>query len=85
MNKIYAILSKEEYEELCAFDYGDLYSIRNGVNFTHFGKNLEIFCGVNRCGKLFINVNFYPIGHKTFDFDKLSEAIKWIKKHIEVR
>lgn len=82
--KIFATLTKKEYEQLCAFDYKDLYSIHHGMINTYFGENLEIFCSTNHCGKLFINVNFYPEGHRTFDFDELDKAIKWIKTKIEV-
>lgn len=82
--KIFATLTKKEYEQLCVFDYKDLYSIHQGAINTYFGQNLEIFCGINRYGKLFINVNFYPEGHRAFDFDELDKAIKWIKTKIEV-
>lgn len=85
MTRIYATLTKAEYEELCTFDYGKLYSIHTGVNFVRFGDKLEIFCGVNKNGRLFINVNFYPEGHKAFNFDDLSGAIKWAKKHVNVK
>lgn len=84
MAKILAMLTPQEYEKLCGFDYGDLYSAHRGTIYTHFSPSLEIFVGVNRYGRLFINVNFYPEGHKTFNFDCLSDAIKWAKKRVRV-
>lgn len=79
-----ATLTKSEYEKLCSFDYSDLYSAHRGAIFTDISNSLEIFVGVNRSGRLFINVNFYPEGHKTFNFDCLSSAIKWAKKRVSV-
>lgn len=84
MAKIFATFTKAEYEELCNFDYGKLYSIHTGVNYARFGDGLEIFCGVNKNGRLFISVNFYPEGHRTFNFDDLYGAIKWAKNHVGV-
>lgn len=87
MIKYFATFSREELERLNSLDYNQLYSLCKGVQFNTFGENeeLEIFCGVNRAGRLFINVNFYPEGHRSFDFDKLGEAIKWAKKHIKIK
>ena len=82
MAKALATLTQQEYEKLCAFDYCDLYSIHRGVIFTHICDSLEIFASVSRSGRLFIVVNFYSEGHKTFDFDNLSRAIKWAKNRV---
>lgn len=79
-----ASLTKAEYEKLCMFDYGDLYSIKTGAKHTFFGKQLQIFPCVNRYGKLYIQVNFYPEGHKSFDFDCLDDAVQWAKKRVTV-
>lgn len=84
MAQALAKLTKQEYEKLCSFDYNDLYSVHRGAILTHISDDLEIFVGVNRNGRLFINVNFYPEGHKTFNFDSLSCAIKWAKKRVDV-
>ena len=73
-----------EYEKLCSLDYGDLYSIHRGSLSTFISKSLDIFVGVNRYGKLYINVNFNQGGHKTFDFDCLSDAVKWATKRVAV-
>lgn len=82
--QILATLTKQEYEKLCSFDYCDLYSAHRGAIFTDISDSLEIFVGVNRSGRLFINVNFYPEGHRTFNFDSLSNAIKWAKNRVSV-
>ena len=82
MAQILATLTPQEYEKLCRFDYCDLYSAHKGAIFTPISESIEIFVGVNRYGHLFINVNFYPRGHKTFNFDCLSDAIKWSKKRV---
>ena len=66
------------------FDYGDLYSIHHGLKHTFFGKHLQIFVCVNRYGKLYIQVNFYPEGHKSFDFDCLDDAVDWAKRRVNV-
>lgn len=79
-----ATLTRAEYDKLCSFDYCDLYSVKRGAINTFISKNIEIFVGVNRYGRLFINVNFYPEGHKTFNFDSLSTAIDWAKKRVTV-
>jgi hypothetical protein len=84
MKNTLAILTKEEYSRLHNFDYCDLYSAHRGAILTPISNSLEIFVGVNRNGRLFINVNFYPEGHRTFHFDDLSGAIKWAKRHVNV-
>lgn len=84
MAKKYAVLAKTEYEKLCNFDYGDLYSVKNGSKHTFFGKYLQIFTCVNHYGRLYIKVNFYPEGGRAFNFDCLDEAIEWAKSHVEV-
>lgn len=84
MSKIFATLTKQEYEKLCSIDYGDLYSAHRGVIHTFISKSLEIFVGVNFQGRLYINVNFYPEGHATFNFDALSKAINYAKRHVSV-
>ncbi len=84
MAKILATLTYAEYDKLCSFDYCDLYSVKRGAINTFISKNLEIFVGVNRNGRMFINVNVYPEGHKTFNFDSLSDAIKWAKNRVTV-
>ena len=86
LRKIYATLSLEEYKSLCSFDYGKLYSIHTGCSYTWFGSDLEIFCGVNKHGKLFINVIFHSSGiRRGFDFDSLDVAIKYAKNHVDVK
>ena len=84
MVKKLATLTTGEYEKLCSLDYGDLYSIHGGSSSNFISRSLEIFVGVNRYGKLYINVNFYPEGHATFDFDDLAKAIRWATKRVAV-
>lgn len=84
MNKKLATLTAEQYARLCSLDYSDLYSIHHGATPITLGHRLEIFVAVNQYGRLYINVNFYPEGHRTFNFDNLDSAIAWVKKRVEI-
>ena len=87
MAKKLAIVSHKTFEKLERFDYGDLYSIHNGLITDYWEEDdaIEIFCGVNRNARLYIIVNFaYGEHYRTFDFDQLDKAGDWVKRRVRV-
>lgn len=87
MAKKLGIVSRKTWEKLEKFDYGDLYSVHEGMISGYWEDDdaVEIFIGVNRYARLYINVNIaYGEHHRTFNFDELDKAIEWVKRRVEV-
>lgn len=87
MAKKLAIVSRKTFEKLERFDYGNLYSIHNGVitNYWDDADAVSIFVGVNRYSRLYIIVELcYGDHSKTFDFDELDKAVDWVKRRVLV-
>lgn len=87
MAKKLGVISSKTFEKLVKFDYGDLYSIHKGTNCGYWENDdaVEIITGVNRFDRLYIIASIdYGKHFKTFDFDRLDEAVEWVKRRVDI-